>query len=174
MFIQSKFHLRNVLSMKCLISCDYLINQIIFYFIGYGHSTPATKLGKVFTISYACLGIPIAMIMFQVYYYCYLYWYYYYYIIIIIIIIIIIFIIVIILIIIIIIIIINLIIDQWYYIMIFKKSLWYSGTHKTKEYKCDIKPVWCILYIHKVKWVCANLQFQCFIFIRLSKSIIRN
>ena len=38
----------------------------IFTSLGYGHSTPATKLGKVFTISYACLGIPIAMIMFQV------------------------------------------------------------------------------------------------------------
>ena len=48
-------------------------NQIILNFLGYGHSTPATKLGKVFTISYACLGIPIAMIMFQVYYYCYVY-----------------------------------------------------------------------------------------------------
>jgi hypothetical protein len=33
---------------------------------GYGHSTPATNVGKVFTLGYASLGIPIAMIMFQV------------------------------------------------------------------------------------------------------------
>ena len=33
---------------------------------GYGHSTPATKPGKMFTVAYCTLGIPLAMIMFQV------------------------------------------------------------------------------------------------------------
>jgi len=33
--------------------------------IGYGHSTPATKPGKMFTVAYCTLGIPLAMIMFQ-------------------------------------------------------------------------------------------------------------
>ena len=34
--------------------------------LGYGHSTPATKPGKMFTVAYCTLGIPLAMIMFQV------------------------------------------------------------------------------------------------------------
>ncbi|XP_040564664.1 two pore potassium channel protein sup-9 [Lepeophtheirus salmonis] len=33
--------------------------------IGYGHSTPATALGKAFTMGYAIAGIPMAMVMFQ-------------------------------------------------------------------------------------------------------------
>eukprot|EP00090_Calanus_glacialis_P007269 TRINITY_DN15708_c0_g1_i1.p1 TRINITY_DN15708_c0_g1~~TRINITY_DN15708_c0_g1_i1.p1 ORF type:complete len:358 (-),score=80.54 TRINITY_DN15708_c0_g1_i1:77-1150(-) len=33
--------------------------------IGYGHSTPQTKLGKMFTVAYSTIGIPLAMIMFQ-------------------------------------------------------------------------------------------------------------
>lgn len=33
--------------------------------IGYGHSTPATKPGKMFTVAYCTIGIPLAMIMFQ-------------------------------------------------------------------------------------------------------------
>ncbi|XP_023336559.1 two pore potassium channel protein sup-9 [Eurytemora carolleeae] len=44
---------------------SFYFSLVVLALIGYGHSTPATKLGKVFTISYACLGIPIAMIMFQ-------------------------------------------------------------------------------------------------------------
>ena len=34
--------------------------------LGYGHSTPQTKLGKMFTVAYSTIGIPLAMIMFQV------------------------------------------------------------------------------------------------------------
>ena len=34
--------------------------------IGYGHSTPSTMLGKVFTMAYSVVGIPLALIMFQV------------------------------------------------------------------------------------------------------------
>ena len=33
---------------------------------GYGHSTPSTMLGKVFTMAYSVVGIPLALIMFQV------------------------------------------------------------------------------------------------------------
>merc|ERR1712183_677102 len=33
--------------------------------IGYGHSTPSTMLGKVFTMAYSVVGIPLALIMFQ-------------------------------------------------------------------------------------------------------------
>ena len=35
-------------------------------FPGYGHSTPSTMLGKVFTMAYSVVGIPLALIMFQV------------------------------------------------------------------------------------------------------------
>ena len=38
---------------------------VVLTLIGYGHSTPATTLGKAFTMGYASLGIPMAMIMFQ-------------------------------------------------------------------------------------------------------------
>ena len=33
--------------------------------LGYGHSTPATKVGKMFTVAYSAIGIPLALIMFQ-------------------------------------------------------------------------------------------------------------
>jgi hypothetical protein len=33
--------------------------------IGYGHSTPATLLGKIVTMAYASIGIPITIVMFQ-------------------------------------------------------------------------------------------------------------
>ena len=33
--------------------------------LGYGHSTPATKLGKAFCIVYAMIGIPLGLVMFQ-------------------------------------------------------------------------------------------------------------
>ena len=44
-------------------SFPILIKLVI---LGYGHSTPATKPGKMFTVAYCTLGIPLAMIMFQV------------------------------------------------------------------------------------------------------------
>ncbi|KAE9533005.1 hypothetical protein AGLY_009433, partial [Aphis glycines] len=33
--------------------------------IGYGHSTPNTKSGKLFTMFYAMVGIPLGLVMFQ-------------------------------------------------------------------------------------------------------------
>ncbi|KAI3387981.1 hypothetical protein SNEBB_004408 [Seison nebaliae] len=38
---------------------------IVTSLIGYGHSTPVTFSGKIFTIIYAIVGIPISIIMFQ-------------------------------------------------------------------------------------------------------------
>ncbi|XP_059099720.1 two pore potassium channel protein sup-9-like [Tigriopus californicus] len=38
---------------------------VVLTLIGYGHSTPATTLGKAFTMGYAMAGIPMAMVMFQ-------------------------------------------------------------------------------------------------------------
>ena len=37
----------------------------IFVFTGYGHSTPKTVGGKLFCMTYALVGIPLCMIMFQ-------------------------------------------------------------------------------------------------------------
>ena len=39
--------------------------KFLFYFHSYGHSTPATDLGKIVTIVYAGIGIPLCMVMFQ-------------------------------------------------------------------------------------------------------------
>jgi len=44
---------------------SFYFSLVVLALIGYGHSTPATKVGKMFTVAYAFLGIPIAMIMFQ-------------------------------------------------------------------------------------------------------------
>lgn len=38
---------------------------VVLTLIGYGHSTPNTVFGKTFTMGYAAVGIPAAMIMFQ-------------------------------------------------------------------------------------------------------------
>lgn len=34
-------------------------------FVGYGHSTPHTIGGKLFTMAYALVGIPLGLVMFQ-------------------------------------------------------------------------------------------------------------
>ena len=39
---------------------------VVLALIGYGHSTPNTYLGKAATMVYAMIGIPMAMVMFQV------------------------------------------------------------------------------------------------------------
>ena len=38
---------------------------VVLTLIGYGHSTPNTLFGKTFTMGYAAVGIPAAMVMFQ-------------------------------------------------------------------------------------------------------------
>ena len=38
---------------------------MVLTLIGYGHSTPNTLFGKTFTMGYAAVGIPAAMVMFQ-------------------------------------------------------------------------------------------------------------
>ena len=38
---------------------------VVLTLIGYGHSTPNTVFGKTFTMAYAAVGIPAAMVMFQ-------------------------------------------------------------------------------------------------------------
>ena len=38
---------------------------VVLTLIGYGHSTANTKVGKIITIFYAMIGIPIALVMFQ-------------------------------------------------------------------------------------------------------------
>ena len=38
---------------------------ILLSFAGYGHSTPKTDGGKVFTMIYAIIGIPIGLVMFN-------------------------------------------------------------------------------------------------------------
>ena len=43
--------------------CQYITPSISF--IGYGHSTPKTDGGKVFTMIYAIIGIPIGLVMFN-------------------------------------------------------------------------------------------------------------
>ena len=48
--------------------CHYKKNFMIFHifvFSGYGHSTPKTVGGKLFCMTYALVGIPLCMIMFQ-------------------------------------------------------------------------------------------------------------
>lgn len=42
----------------------YLVSLSID-FLGYGHSTPNTISGKLFTMFYAIVGIPLGLVMFQ-------------------------------------------------------------------------------------------------------------
>ena len=48
-----------------LFSGSFYYAVVVLTLIGYGHSTPNTAFGKTFTMGYAVLGIPVAMIMFQ-------------------------------------------------------------------------------------------------------------
>lgn len=45
----------------------YIISIFINFqiFVGYGHSTPCTIGGKLFTMFYAIVGIPLGLVMFQ-------------------------------------------------------------------------------------------------------------
>lgn len=44
---------------------DVLILLSYFVLAGYGHSTPNTIGGKLFTMCYAIVGIPLGLVMFQ-------------------------------------------------------------------------------------------------------------
>ena len=44
-----------------MVYCKFFLTGIH----SYGHSTPATDLGKIVTIVYAGIGIPLCMVMFQ-------------------------------------------------------------------------------------------------------------
>jgi hypothetical protein len=39
--------------------------MFFFSFSGYGHSTPKTMWGKLFTMLYASFGIPLGLVMFN-------------------------------------------------------------------------------------------------------------
>lgn len=39
--------------------------MFLYYFSGYGHSTPQTDGGKIFCMAYALCGIPLCLVMFQ-------------------------------------------------------------------------------------------------------------
>ncbi len=39
--------------------------SVLFYILGYGHSTPRTLGGKIFTMFYALAGIPLNLVMYQ-------------------------------------------------------------------------------------------------------------
>ena len=39
--------------------------NVDFAFSGYGHSTPKTDGGKIFTMVYAMIGIPLGLVMFN-------------------------------------------------------------------------------------------------------------
>jgi len=41
------------------------LQQVVITTVGYGHSTPATRLGKLFCMAYALCGIPLNLVMFQ-------------------------------------------------------------------------------------------------------------
>ena len=42
-----------------------LIRPLLLLFPGYGHSTPKTYGGKLFTMMYAIVGIPLGLVMFN-------------------------------------------------------------------------------------------------------------
>ena len=63
-----KGHARNFWIDKSIFSVaagSFYYALVVLTLIGYGHSIPNTAFGKTFTMGYAALGIPAAMIMFQ-------------------------------------------------------------------------------------------------------------
>ena len=42
-----------------------IIHLVFVFILGYGHSTPKTREGKMFTLLYAGIGIPLGLVMFN-------------------------------------------------------------------------------------------------------------
>uniref|UniRef100_A0A915HMJ9 Potassium channel domain-containing protein n=1 Tax=Romanomermis culicivorax TaxID=13658 RepID=A0A915HMJ9_ROMCU len=43
----------------------FYFSTVVITTVGYGHSTPSTKMGKIFCMLYALCGIPLNLVMFQ-------------------------------------------------------------------------------------------------------------
>ena len=66
-FAGSLYYAFVTLALIGLHSAFYFYNfPFLLNFPGYGHSTPSTYVGKMFTVAYSSIGIPLALIMFQV------------------------------------------------------------------------------------------------------------
>ena len=48
-----------------IVNMRLIILSTFCLFTGYGHSTPVTVGGKLFTMCYAAIGIPLGLVMFQ-------------------------------------------------------------------------------------------------------------
>ena len=51
-----------IFKFRCLKDISHIIDR---YFPGYGHSTPKTIWGRLFTMFYASFGIPLGLVMFN-------------------------------------------------------------------------------------------------------------